>query len=53
MSPDNESPAEDVSLGIDEFPWASGVVTGIVTFLLGYLAFFASSWSGRARSPVR
>jgi len=41
VSPDNEPSSEGVSLGLETFPWASGVVAGVVTFLVGYLAFFA------------
>jgi hypothetical protein len=40
VSTDDDQPAEGVRLGTDEFPWASGVVTGVVTFLASYLAFF-------------
>lgn len=49
MSTDNDPPTESVRPGTDEFPWASGVVTGVVTFLAGYLAFFAVVFVG-ARS---
>lgn len=38
---DSDPSAEGVGFGTDEFPWAGGVVTGVVTFLAGYLTFFA------------
>jgi hypothetical protein len=41
VSTDSDPTAGEVGLGTDGFPWASGVVTGVVTFLAGYLAFFA------------